>query len=108
MLQRHSVSMLVGLWFAAASAAPIRAGTLTPCDGALSAASGSHPAVNAGAVCTLDPTTFAGTIRSSPVAGGGFTGRTFTSDGRLWGTVQYGITDPAHLVELHPTTGALI
>jgi sugar lactone lactonase YvrE len=63
---------------------------------------------NPGAVATLDPTTFAGTVLGTPVAG--LSGVAFTPDGRLWGSTRTGggTGTGSDLAEIDPATGALI
>ncbi len=87
----------------------IALGGAVPCE--LFATNNARGALNPGGLAKLDPTTFAGTLVASSVTPLGFSGLTFTPDGRLWGTARKatsGFAGGTDLVELDPATGAVL
>jgi hypothetical protein len=72
----------------------------------LFAGNGTGSALSQGGLVKLDPTTFAGVLVADSIATYGITGLAVTPDGRLWGSA--GVFSASNLVELDPSTGALI
>ncbi|MCP5521028.1 MAG: hypothetical protein H7A46_05725 [Verrucomicrobiales bacterium] len=68
---------------------------------------GPNQSSNAGAILTIDPTTGAGTILGTPIAGEGITGLVVDNSGRLIGSTAT-ITGDARLIEIDRATGALV
>ena len=74
----------------------------------LFAVAGNGSPVTPGGFSVLNPATFAGALIADAISPGGFTGLAFTPDGRLWGTALFSFAGAVDLVEINPSTGALI